>query len=86
MKAIEKKFNYFVTGLHPDKTTNDMKEHLREIVNVEIEKLNLERSERITSFKLKIPSSEKDKILQDTLWPKGVVTNRFYFPKKDNSI
>ena len=63
-----------------------MKEHLREIVNVEIEKLNLERSESITSFKLKIPSSEKDKILQDTLWPKGVVTNRFYFPKKDNSI
>lgn len=86
LRAIEKKFNYFVTGLHPDTTVDDIKEHLHEIVNVEIEKLNLKRSERTASFKLKIPSFEKDKILQDTLWPKGVVINRFYFPKKDNSV
>ncbi|KAJ3646104.1 hypothetical protein Zmor_023711 [Zophobas morio] len=28
LKAIEKNFNYFVTGLHPETTADDIKEHL----------------------------------------------------------
>ena len=37
------------------------------------------------SFKLSIPVSEYDKILDDSMWPIGVRVRRYYAPKYDTT-
>lgn len=79
LKAAEYHSWFFVTGLKPDTTQDDIRKYLdsQSITGSTIEKV-VTRKDRIkSSFKVSVPRSQKQKVMKADFWPQGVSINHF---------
>lgn len=68
----------------PNTETQDMKPHLRDM-GFEVRLLDLvsHRDSNLKSFKLDVPMSVVDQLLNGDIWPQGVRVRRFFPNRKD---
>lgn len=80
LRPAERRTWIFVTRLHKDTTTDDVKSYLDKVCNVQCEKLtSLRNSDRVASFKVSAPLRFQDDLMRAELWPEGVRVCRYRF-------
>ena len=84
LRAVEKKAFLFATRFDPNTTAEDIKKHVSSVCESEVVKLDLKSKNSTASFKIMISFPNKDKVLNENFWPKGIVLNRYYFPKQQS--
>ena len=90
-KTVETKryFPVYMGRVDKAMTLDGVKDYLRtkNIGTYDVEILNTEKHKRFLSFKFKIPYANKEKIFDDTLWPKGLLLRKFLQPRaKQDSV
>lgn len=77
-------FFYHATYFDVDVTVEDLTSHLVKYApNVEVEKLRSRNPDDYASFKITVPSSEAQALMDSSLWPYRVVVNRFFLGKRN---
>ncbi len=76
----------FVSHLDRETTSKDLSDHIKEKgINVlDIEKMSNDKA-ILKSFKVKINRSDVDKILDPSIWPRGVLCRGFFYRKPRDS-
>lgn len=85
LKAAQKvSLKYFhITNFAPETEIDTLREYLITLSSeIKIEKINSRRPEIYSSFKLSIPETDVDTIMNPDIWPEGVVINQFFQPRR----
>ncbi|KAJ3666660.1 hypothetical protein Zmor_002095 [Zophobas morio] len=70
---------FHITRLHPSTTIDKVVEYLSNTTNdVTCEKLNAKKPEIYSSFKITIPASLTETVMDAEFWPQGVTINKFF--------
>lgn len=87
LRAAESYSHWHVYRLHPETGVKDIEAHLtlNDFCDVKIEKLNSVDPTLYSSFKVSVREGDKQKILDEGLWPGGTRINRFFLPRTRQS-
>lgn len=47
-------------------------------------KLDLKSKDDFSSFRIGVPFTDKDTVYDGSLWPRGALLKRYYFPRRSN--
>ncbi|XP_044745937.1 uncharacterized protein LOC123307619 [Coccinella septempunctata] len=69
----------FVSGLNPDVVAQEVKEYIDETFNIKCkcEKMKTKKDKFKSSFKIYVPVDSKDKVMNGSMWGKGIIVNHF---------
>lgn len=84
LRGVEKMHHFYIGRIDPDMTSSQVEECLKSEINLQNFKCSKLPSKggSYSSFKLSIPQSKSNDILNPQIWPQGVVVRRF-FPSKN---
>jgi hypothetical protein len=86
LSSIPKNVHLHVSRLSPDTEAEKLQAYLRPFV-ISIsscEKLKSKRPEVYSSFRISLPASELEKVMDPQIWPQGISINRYFFPKRNS--
>lgn len=79
INATSKMYTYHASNFAIDASDVELNSHLAKFApNVMVEKLNARYPNVYASFKISVPITESQAILDSSIWPYGVVLNRFF--------
>lgn len=85
LQVAESRVNFHVTKLHPATKPVDVEHYLSSMMNnVQVEKITSKYPESYASFKATVSDCDVEKILDPSIWPSGVLVNRFFSKRPVN--
>lgn len=69
----------FVSGLNPDVDAQKVKDYIDETFNIKCKygKMKTKKDKFKSSFKIYVPVDSKDKVMNGSMWGKGIIVNHF---------
>lgn len=75
--------HFHVTNLDTATNESSLMSYLRQFVaDVEVTKLSARNPHRYSSFKVSVPASAAEGLLNSDIWPQGVVLNHFFLSRR----
>ena len=79
-KSVEKMVDIFLTNVDKLATTDDIEKYILDNFNIqviEVNKLDI-KTNVYNCFKIKINLNDREKLFDASLWPSGIIVNKFY--------